>query len=1188
MVEAKILLSIESMQLITILLIIIICIFQPKRKLYQQERGDEFEAGYFGFQFKNFIILAFLFNFIYVLLNLSMLEQVELLTDKSFGEKMASIADIITATFFYYSSIKSIEKRKRNLVIILFSIGLISLTIFNSNPKYSSLPHLHSFIIYSYVSYYILTPFWNERKVKYSIFSTILLAAGFIIWTLLQLVVVLYDINSLDLKPLSMIGFTVSLLSKVSILLGLSFYSLQEVQNIANKVKDKNISLVKSQENIKKLSKLINKVSNAKDTLEHAELIVKHLTQSGIFNFQYAIFSQVDYLNRKIIYRKSYCINDKILKPDEWMPLDGIDFNNHDIIARVFHERRRKYVYGNRVLVKEPSEEVIKVDLRSPNSELNSLTFMRYKHMDIDRVFIPIFDVNERKSIFSISTDESFQPRVVAILEAGIHVSEKKGYVSGRFESEGELQLYIDNCSETYQRLYKLEIESSIKQFLERIDKDSKDNHHLYLDNIIEGLRDLTKVDGVILGLYYNNRSIEDGNIKFYFSENLSFIKKELGEVIKNFIPEVKSEKGNLKSQNRFEKLTKAQSLNVIEKVINNSIKAYWIIYSEEKTFFNEVNNFCIDMLINEMVNTFDEKRYHNATAKLVIPNNAFSNLNASIQPLVHSLQEYFETSFVTFWKNEESGLLAQKFGSIFFERHYSSFQKIIINETEIKSLINSIININSESSFYTNTPEILSFIKKEKIVTILNKAIIIDNHVLGNISIFFKSNIDPNINDLNYLDLVAIKSQINFQIYNLINSFKTISDSFTKTNLEETLQTITDQALKLLNADPVLLFKSYNGVDVYFKDCTKSNIDDFNSPITLSSFNQNELHVEIAEKILTDKSQFFSKYENYLNYANLSKQDIPNFWERESIQSMAAIRLSNQIGYIDKPVGVMFINFRHKVSFEKNSELRELIETFASFASGSIANGYVMKRNMDYLVKNLQLSSSVIEESIAQGTLHDAYKDLIIVKTLFKKLYEMTQHSNKAMYKDIDIQEKVFKLLPIILKLDEKLSRMKSYFLHRKDLVIDTSDLSKIITQTIETLSQDIHSRHLTIKDNYTTNTITIDCDKGLLTDAIYNIINNACQAFRKRGTIEISTKLYKNDSVKIEISDNGPGINQDIYPFILNPWITDKPNGSGLGLPMANYTVQRHGGELTYNSQKGKTTFTIILPLKQPKNEN
>ncbi|MEZ6191223.1 MAG: ATP-binding protein [Phycisphaerales bacterium] len=117
------------------------------------------------------------------------------------------------------------------------------------------------------------------------------------------------------------------------------------------------------------------------------------------------------------------------------------------------------------------------------------------------------------------------------------------------------------------------------------------------------------------------------------------------------------------------------------------------------------------------------------------------------------------------------------------------------------------------------------------------------------------------------------------------------------------------------------------------------------------------------------------------------------------------------------------------------------------------------------------------------------------------------------------------------------------------------------------------------------------VPCLPGELNQVFLNIIVNAAQAIDgvkstsgNKGLIKIKTHAL-DDHVLVEITDNGPGIPEEIRTRVFDPFFTTKEvgKGSGQGLSIAHsVVVDKHGGALTVTSEPGKgTTFQIKLPL-------
>jgi two-component system NtrC family sensor kinase len=101
----------------------------------------------------------------------------------------------------------------------------------------------------------------------------------------------------------------------------------------------------------------------------------------------------------------------------------------------------------------------------------------------------------------------------------------------------------------------------------------------------------------------------------------------------------------------------------------------------------------------------------------------------------------------------------------------------------------------------------------------------------------------------------------------------------------------------------------------------------------------------------------------------------------------------------------------------------------------------------------------------------------------------------------------------------------------------------------------------------------------------ALLNLITNSLDAMPSGGSLSISATAAPQ-SVRIEISDTGTGIDADLLPRVFQPWVTTKPTGrgTGLGLSITQDVVARHGGTIHAVSEPGRrTTFTIELPLSE-----
>ncbi len=136
---------------------------------------------------------------------------------------------------------------------------------------------------------------------------------------------------------------------------------------------------------------------------------------------------------------------------------------------------------------------------------------------------------------------------------------------------------------------------------------------------------------------------------------------------------------------------------------------------------------------------------------------------------------------------------------------------------------------------------------------------------------------------------------------------------------------------------------------------------------------------------------------------------------------------------------------------------------------------------------------------------------------------------------------------------------------------------------------------RGLTIERDYDVSVPDLRGDKEQLIQALLNIVRNAAEALRERisqgdARIELRTRIARKITVSkrlcklaldLHITDNGPGIPEEIRDRIFYPLVSGREDGSGLGLTLAQTFVQQHDGLIEVESRPGHTEFQILLPL-------
>jgi two-component system nitrogen regulation sensor histidine kinase GlnL len=153
---------------------------------------------------------------------------------------------------------------------------------------------------------------------------------------------------------------------------------------------------------------------------------------------------------------------------------------------------------------------------------------------------------------------------------------------------------------------------------------------------------------------------------------------------------------------------------------------------------------------------------------------------------------------------------------------------------------------------------------------------------------------------------------------------------------------------------------------------------------------------------------------------------------------------------------------------------------------------------------------------------------------------------------------------------------------------VFELIDIHELLMETIYLESMSTSGERIQYKQNYDVTIPPIHGDRNALKQVFLNLIKNAVEAITDKGQVEVLTrwitehKLKGQNSMSIEISDNGAGIPPDSLEKIFSPFYTTKKEGSGLGLFLAYQIIAKHGGAIFIDSDVGVgTTIKVFLPI-------
>ncbi len=127
-------------------------------------------------------------------------------------------------------------------------------------------------------------------------------------------------------------------------------------------------------------------------------------------------------------------------------------------------------------------------------------------------------------------------------------------------------------------------------------------------------------------------------------------------------------------------------------------------------------------------------------------------------------------------------------------------------------------------------------------------------------------------------------------------------------------------------------------------------------------------------------------------------------------------------------------------------------------------------------------------------------------------------------------------------------------------------------------------------IRRDYDPGLPAMDLDRDQMVQALLNLVRNAVAALGGQGRITLRSRAIMNFTIgdtrhkvvaSLEIEDDGPGIPSDLQDSVFYPLVTNRPDGTGLGLPVAQELISRHHGLIEFESRPGRTVFFVRIPL-------
>jgi two-component system, NtrC family, nitrogen regulation sensor histidine kinase GlnL len=151
------------------------------------------------------------------------------------------------------------------------------------------------------------------------------------------------------------------------------------------------------------------------------------------------------------------------------------------------------------------------------------------------------------------------------------------------------------------------------------------------------------------------------------------------------------------------------------------------------------------------------------------------------------------------------------------------------------------------------------------------------------------------------------------------------------------------------------------------------------------------------------------------------------------------------------------------------------------------------------------------------------------------------------------------------------------------------------VVLDYVKSIARNGFASHIKFVEEYDPSLPPVHANRDQLVQVFLNLVKNAAEAIGhdEAGEITLSTAFRPGIRLSIPgvrdrvslplefcVHDTGSGVSADLVPLLFDPFISTKPNGTGLGLALVAKIVRDHGGVVECDSQPRRTTFRIMLP--------
>ncbi len=165
------------------------------------------------------------------------------------------------------------------------------------------------------------------------------------------------------------------------------------------------------------------------------------------------------------------------------------------------------------------------------------------------------------------------------------------------------------------------------------------------------------------------------------------------------------------------------------------------------------------------------------------------------------------------------------------------------------------------------------------------------------------------------------------------------------------------------------------------------------------------------------------------------------------------------------------------------------------------------------------------------------------------------------------------------------RLTQLTEYYLsfaRSRSFKLEVVDIRSLVADAIGFMRRDFERRKIQADITVGEEALLVSIDEAQLRQALFNLVRNGAEAMPDGGQLKITILNVPPGFATIEIDDEGQGIAPELAARLFQPFVTNKPNGTGLGLVVTQQIVQSHGGTIEWEPlMPSGTRFVLRFPI-------